>query len=284
MMYLRLREDGPELPIGHDLLLGLAGALDYRNSHPELVNALLELGIPSLNKELVGIELETEQMDRLWDSGDLELRRALLDKADFILVLTDSQAQDILAADDIPMLQKLAGVCKLLEISFPAQRLSPAMRDRLWLHLRRHADRGVQEELADNDRLPDAITIPTVERLRLGLPMDSAAFRDLRQDDLPVLFQAPLSTLMRLTGEAENIRDPDVCRTVLERLAAHPDPAVRLALAEDTTDADILTTLAADPDPGVRAMAAYRLTGPHEDEYEKCEEMDDEDIWEDEDD
>ena len=266
MMYLRLREDGPELPIGHDLLLGLAGALDYRNSHPELVNALLELGIPSLNKELVGIVLGTERMDRLWDSGDPETRRALLHDVDFVRNLTDSQAQDIITADDIPMLRYLAGSCQGLEGDLSKQRLSPAMRDRLWLHLRHHANLKIREKLARNPFLPDAIAIPIGERLRLGLYINS--FRDLRQDDLPVLFQAPLSMLMELAENTNYIRDPDVRHTVLEHLAGHPDPTVRLALTEHTTNADILTALAADPDPGVRAMAEVRLADLREDEAE----------------
>lgn len=46
MMYLRLHENGPEFPIGHDLLLGLARALKRRTSYPDLVTALLELRIP----------------------------------------------------------------------------------------------------------------------------------------------------------------------------------------------------------------------------------------------
>ena len=269
MMYLRLREDGPEFPIGYGLLLSLAGTLRRRNRYPELTTALLELGIPSLTEKLLNmLRMETEQRDRLWDSGNLETRRALLDNTDFIRELTDNQAQDILAADDIPMLRQLARWCELLEGDLSGQRLSPAMRDRLWLHLRRHADRRILEELADNNHLPDAIAIPVDERLRLGLPIDNAAFRALRQDEIPALFQAPLSTLMKLAEHTENIRDPDVYRTVLERLAAHPDPAVRLALAEHTTDADILTTLAADPDPGIRATAEVRLAHLCEDETE----------------
>ena len=50
MMYLRLHENGPEFPIGHDLLLGLAGALRRGDGYPDLVTALLELHIPSLTK------------------------------------------------------------------------------------------------------------------------------------------------------------------------------------------------------------------------------------------
>ena len=62
MMYLRLHENGPEFPIGHDLLLGLARALKRRTSYPDLVTALLELRIPSLTKELLGARaLETGQ-------------------------------------------------------------------------------------------------------------------------------------------------------------------------------------------------------------------------------
>ena len=41
MMYLRLHENGPEFPIGHDLLLGLARALKRRTSYPDLVTACL---------------------------------------------------------------------------------------------------------------------------------------------------------------------------------------------------------------------------------------------------
>ena len=85
MMYLRLHENGPEFPIGHDLLLGLTRALKRRTSYPDLVTALLELRIPSLTKELLGVRaLETGHMDHLWESGDPNIRRALLSELSLI--------------------------------------------------------------------------------------------------------------------------------------------------------------------------------------------------------
>lgn len=102
MMYLRLHENGPEFPIGHDLLLGLVRGLSRRGSYPELVTALLELHIPSLSQHLLSRSiLETEHLDHLWASGDLGVRRDLLDNMDFIRNLTDEQAEDIIKADDV---------------------------------------------------------------------------------------------------------------------------------------------------------------------------------------
>ncbi|WP_303927045.1 hypothetical protein, partial [Desulfovibrio piger] len=151
MMYLRLHENGPEFPIGHDLLLGLARALGRRGGYPDLVSALLELHIPSLAIELLdGSALETEHRDRLWASGDLEVRRALVDGMDFIRNLTDKQAEDIIEADDVFMLRRLAHWIELLEGDLSEQRMSPARRDALWLHLRQHPDMRVLQALAAN--------------------------------------------------------------------------------------------------------------------------------------
>ena len=116
MMYLRLHENGPEFPIGHDLLLGLARALKRRTSYPDLVTALLELRIPSLTKELLGARaLETGHMDHLWESGDPNIRRALMSERVFIRDLTDKQAEDIIEDDDIVMLCHLVYWIELLE-------------------------------------------------------------------------------------------------------------------------------------------------------------------------
>ncbi len=274
MMYLRLHENGPEFPIGHDLLLGLAGALRRGDGYPDLVTALLELHIPSLTKKLLDVlSLETEQMDRLWESADLGVRRALLEEMDFISNLTDKQAEDIIEADDIAMLRHLAHWIELLEGDLSGQRMSPAKRDALWLHLRQHPDMRIREALAANSDLPDAIAIPVDERLRLDLDLNGNALQDLRLDEIPALLQAPVSDLIDLAMKAENIRNQEVRHAVLEALAAFPDPAVRMELAEYTTeDAAILTKLAVDDDPGVRAAAEENL-----EELRRCEEEVDED-------
>ena len=276
MMYLRLHENGPEFPIGHDLLLRLVRGLRRRGSYPELVTALLELHIPSLTIELLdGFALETEHRDRLWASGDLEVRRALVDDMDFIRNLTDEQAEDIIKADDVFMLCRLARWIELLEGDLSEQRMSPARRHALWLHLRRHPDIRVLQALAANSALPDAIAIPLSERLRLGLDLNYSAFRSLRLDEIPALLQAPVSDLIALARKAENIPNQEVRHAVLEALLSFPDPAVRMELAESTTkDTAILTRLLADTDPGVRAAARENL-----EELRRDEEEEDEDEW-----
>ena len=278
MMYLRLHENGPEFPIGHDLLLGLAGALRRRTSYANLVTALLELHIPSLTKELLGaLALETEQMDRLWESGDPYIRRALLSETVFIRDLTDKQAEDIIEDDDIVMLRNLAYCIELLEGDLSKQRLSPAKRDALWLYLRQHPDIRIRKALATNRNLPEAIAIPVSERLRLGLDLTYSSFRNLRLDEIPALRQASPSDLIALARKAENIPNQEVRHAVLEALLSFPDPAVRMELAESTTkDAAILTRLLADTDPGVRAAANENL-----EELRRDEEEEDEDEWED---
>ena len=270
MMYLRLHENGPEFPIGHDLLLRLVRGLRRRGSYPELVTALLELHIPSLTIELLdGFALETEHRDRLWASGDLEVRRALVDDMDFIRNLTDEQAEDIIKADDVFMLCRLARWIELLEGDLSEQRMSPARRDALWLHLRRHPDIRVLQALAANSALPDAIAIPLSERLRLGLDLNYSAFRSLRLDELPALLQASSSDLIALARKAENIPNQEVRHAVLEALLSFPDPAVCMELAESTTkDTAILTRLLADTDPGVRAAARENLEELRRDEEE----------------
>ena len=281
MMYLRLHENGPEFPIGHDLLLGLARALGRRGGYPDLVSALLELHIPSLAIELLdGSALETEHRDRLWASGDLEVRRALVDGMDFIRNLTDKQAEDIIEADDVFMLRRLAHWIELLEGDLSEQRMSPARRDVLWLHLRQHPDMRVLQALAANSALPDAIAIPVGERLRLGLTLNSSAFRSLRLDEIPALLTVSTSALINLARHVEDIPNQEVRHAVLEALLSFPDPAVRMELAGYTTeDAAILTRLLADTDPGVRAAARENL-----EELRRIEEEEGEDEEEREDD
>ncbi len=276
MIYLRLHENGPEFPIGHDLLLGLARALGQRGGYPDLTAALLELHIPSLSTALLnGFCLETEHLDRLWESGDLGVRRDLLKNMDFIRNLTDKQADDIIKADDIIMLHHLAHEIELLEGDLSEQRLSPARRDALWLHLRQHPDMRIRDSLADNPDLPSAIAIPVSERLRLGLDLSYSSFRNLRLDELPALLQASSSDFIDFVSEADEICNQEVRHAVMEALASFPDPAVRLELAESTTgDVAILEKLAADQDPDVSTAARKNL-----EEIRRDEEEEDEDEW-----
>ena len=263
IMYLRLHENGPEFAIGHDLLLGLARALGKRGGYPDLVTALLELHIPSLSTALLnGSGLETEHMDRIWESGDLGVRRVLANDDKFIRKLTDRQAEDIIETDDVFMLRHLACRIESLEDEddLSEYRISPAKRDALLLHLRQHPDMRIRESLANNEDLSDAMTISVSERLRLGLDLNYSVCQELRMDELPAILQLSSSELSDLAIVADMICDQEVRHAVMEALASFPDPAVRMKLAESTTEnAAILAKLAADQDPGVSAAARKKL-------------------------
>lgn len=214
-------------------------------------------------------------MDHLWESGDQNIRRALLSERVFIRDLTDKQAEDIIEDDDIVMLCHLVYWIELLEGDLSEQRLSPAKRDALWLYLRQHPDMRIRDSLADNPDLPSAIAIPVSERLRLGLDLNYSAFRSLRLDELPALLQASSSDLIDLARKVEDIPNQEVRHAVLEVLLSFPDPVVRMELAEHTTkDTAILTRLLADTDPGVRAAARENL-----EELRRDEEEEEEDEW-----
>ena len=262
-MYLRLHENGPEFAIGHDLLLGLARALGKRGGYPDLVTALLELHIPSLSTALLnGSGLETEHMDRIWESGDLGVRRVLANDDKFIRKLTDRQAEDIIETDDVFMLRHLACRIESLEDEddLSEYRISPAKRNALLLHLRQHPDMRIRESLANNEDLSDAMTISVSERLRLGLDLNYSVCQELRMDELPAMLQLSSSELSDLAIVADMICDQEVRHAVMEALASFPDPAVRMKLAESTTEnAAILAKLAADQDPGVSAAARKKL-------------------------
>lgn len=274
---LRLATSGQHLPLTYRQLAALAASL--APCQREVADALLALEIPSLTETIIATAcLSCEQMDSLWSSGGLEVRRALLGQQHFIQHLDAGQVRDILKADDVPMLRQLA-LCMREEVQPLLPGAAPLL-DRLWLHLRQHPDMRVLQALAANSALPDAIAIPVGERLRLGLTLNSSAFWSLRLDEIPALLTVSTSALINLARHVEDIPNQEVRHAVLEALLSFPDPAVRMELAGYTTeDAAILTRLLADTDPGVRAAARENL-----EELRRIEEEEDEDEEEREDD
>ena len=96
---LRLATSGQHLPLTYRQLAALAASL--APCQREVTDALLALEIPSLTETIIATAcLSCEQMDSLWSSGGLEVRRTLLGQQHFIQHLDAGQVRDILKADD----------------------------------------------------------------------------------------------------------------------------------------------------------------------------------------
>lgn len=261
---LQLTASGKHLPLTYKQLTALAASLGP--CQQELAAALLDLKIPSLTETIIaGGSLSCEQMDSLWRSGGLEVRRALLGQGRFIQQLNAEQAQDILEADDIPMLWQLA-----LGMREEARSLLPSadsIFDRLWRHLREHPDMRVREALARNPHVPPDYAFSVSERFRQDLPFCTTAFSRLQQSDLGMLFKSAHTLLLQLSREIGGIENPSVRKNVIRYLARHPDPLVRHALAGHggtglclSEDRQLFHTVLMDlsEDPDLRVCAAAR--------------------------
>lgn len=226
--FLRLATSGKNLLLTYRQMTALAASLTP--CQRELAEALLGLKIPSLTETIIaGDCLSCEQMDSLWRSGGLEVRRALLGQQHFIQRLDAGQASDIMKADDIPMLRQLA-LCMREEV----RSLLPgtdSIFDRLWRHLREHPDMRVREALACNPHLSPDHAFSVSERFRQDLPFCTTAFSRLQQNELGLLFKAAHTLLLQLCGEIGAIENPSVRKNVIRYLARHPDPLVRRVLA-----------------------------------------------------
>lgn len=116
-----LEIQGREFPLSIKLLLGIAENFPCNwpyaeNKYGALADAIMDLHIPSLQQALAtSHSLTFKQEVGLWKSGDLGTRRILLDRPGFVNRLGGRIIREILAMDDIAMLEKVARKLRLPE-------------------------------------------------------------------------------------------------------------------------------------------------------------------------
>lgn len=262
MATIRLTKDGREFPIPHSMLKDLASACPEGPLGRELGRALLALGIPSVTEELLHKDfLTVEDRDAIWAAGDIDLRRRMLGFKEFLSQLTDAQAREIMEQDDVEMLQAVGGWCECL---YPGDdggvRISGAAADRLMEHIRNHENAEVRGAMAKNSFTPPRFFPPLKEYIRNGYDMGGYPFAGLSVEDVALFKGQSRDMLEVLAYHVDDIEDRDTRKAAVSLLADHPDPEVRLALAEnDNAPRLAFELLAADADPEIAALAVEKL-------------------------
>ena len=131
-----LKIGGHRFQLDLELLMMLADYFGDEPGYAPLVQALFELKEPMISAKLVWTGLFTqEQGEALWHQGNAEVCKALLRNGDFIMRLSDAQAADIIALQDMDMLESIANTIYVFfydsRRKFQDCRLSEKMRDEL---------------------------------------------------------------------------------------------------------------------------------------------------------
>lgn len=275
MAGISLNIQGKEIPLPFSLLLKIAESCPDDAAGEELGNALFELGIPSISEGLVGKDfLSLEQQDALWESGDVDLRRALLGTEKFVSRLSDAQAREIIALDDVQMLENLGGWIEALDFEEDdddeddddegeAARLSAELAHMLVKHIRNHENVRVRAALAENWGAPANFMPPFSEYVRYvreGYDINPKSLKTITVEDVQAISQGSRDLLTELATYVEDIGDARARKAAVAMLSGHPDPEVRLALVRNLeAPRQAFKLLAKDDEPEISALARERL-------------------------
>lgn len=248
--------NGQEFPLHYQLLLAIAENIPGEKNYMPLAKAISCLNIPSLTAELIEKEmLPVEDLDAIWDKGDRELRRRLVDNGMFRKNLTDRQAEDIITMDDIEIFKTLADWSEQL---YPdsedeqAIRLSGKMADALLEHMFHHKDASVRRALAENSGTPLKFMPSFGECLKSGYDIRSEILSRMQENDVELLPECPWPVIKDIANYIEYIKNDKVRNKVIDFICAYPDPVVRLELAENfSAPGYAINKLLSDSDPDV---------------------------------
>lgn len=233
----RIIVNGQEFPINFLLLKTMADNLPDQQNYADFAKALVELDIVSITKGVLGSDfLDTQTLDGIWSIGNVELRRKLASKSEYVKMLTNEQARDIINDDDPEVLGSIAlNACLLYpkDDSKQACRLSGEMADVLIKHIQNHPNSEVRLKLAENYRIPGKFRPSFMESIKQGCSSYSVNYARITNDDIVHLPELPTDILENMAKYVENIKDDKVRRSVIDFLCAHQDPSVRMALASN---------------------------------------------------
>lgn len=271
-MNVQLIVNERKFPVHYQLLLALAENMPDSAQYRELARALLALGVPSITKSLLKSAaslLDQEDLDTLWATGNLDIRRSLAARPEFVKCLTDAQVKDILKTRDPEILSYLAGMAKLLYSTDTKEhggRLSAGTIQRLLdeYAIGRIEYAKVYQTLVENADTPIRYRPAFREAVECGVS-EEQALPTIRPQDVEILTTASVETLQRIACNADKIKNREALEVVVKMLRSHPDPFVRLALARNSRiPRPFLVPLRDDPEPDV-SLAARETLGLKDD-------------------
>lgn len=276
MTSIRLLINDKEFQINYKLLAAIARELPNEKQYEELARTLVDLDIPSITALLLENDALQDRYDEIWEKGNLEIRQGLSTVHNFLKKLNDVQAQDIITMDNPTILRSIASWGELL---FPdddevdqALRISPAMAHKLMQHIINHPDSSIKAAAAENYAAPHPYIVPMKECCKIGV-VPQELIKAMTAEDVALLPNAHRDVWEHIAEYVEDITNEDVRNTVAEWLASSSDPAVRLALADNSlAPQHILKRLSTDEDRDVAQAAQNSLESRH---------IDDDDDWED---
>ena len=261
-----------EFPLHYKLLQIIAEMLPSEEHYAPLARAILSLQIPSITTNLIsnGI-LGREDLDAIWESGNVDLRRALLEETPFRANLTDAQADEIMAANDTEMLGSLADNTEDFFMEEDGEeddymenddkpRLSRKKARELLEFLLNHADASLRKRVAENPYLPAQFRLPLQATLEKGYLLNQEHLRNLAMNEVDSLDGATQENLLTAARWIESVENRKAQEKLAKLLLKNNDPAVRLELAQNPqAPKSVLKELARDSEQDVAANAKYNL-------------------------
>ena len=160
---------GEDYLLNLELLLTICNYCDLEECGVTLVTPLFDTGHPLVRASIIYAgQLSPEQQDEAWEDAYVPACRELLKQPEFFGNLSDAQAEDIMALDDLHMLQTVARSMHTLYLPKErreSDRLSPSMRDRLLAFVANHENPEVTRFFDPHD-----IPAQVLESIRAGRP------------------------------------------------------------------------------------------------------------------
>lgn len=229
--------NGKEFPIYYHILFKIAEDFPDDAHYTDLAKALIDLDIPSITEELVStLDLDTDTLDDLWQKGDVDLRTHLLKNEVFLKNLTDMQANDIISSNNEVMLKTIAEWCEYLypDDDDSACRLSGKMADALMANIINSSSPAVRRALMHNSSTPTKFLPSFRECIENGIQkFNNEIISSINIDDVPLLNDLSRKTLKQIANAVEDIESIKAKKAVINFLASHHDPSIRLELAEN---------------------------------------------------
>lgn len=264
MYDVKLKINGQEFEIPYRLMECIAHRIGDGEHFAPLARAIIALNIPSLTKYLVDNAcLTTEERDEIWAAGTDDVKVALLDTQQFIDMLSDEQAREIMERNMPEMLEKVAEWASRLypeKDSDQAARISGQMADMLLEMIAHHPDDEVRRNLMANPKAPSKFKPALSEIKRIYTDLPASCVRYISQSDAAIFKNSNLDVLTTIAENIEDIKDKNARKELGNYLANHRDPEVRQALARNfNAPRWLLEILANDPDADIAAEARENL-------------------------